>query len=387
MFLTMTRRRNPALLEAAVELHTQGAIEPDTYVIDRDAVNRNAAALAAAADRHRVELWFVAKQYGRNPLITETIARHLPWATAIDAREADALLAGGAQLGNLGHLVQVPRRRLPSLLARQPSYVTVYDTDNLAAVAQAAAAVGIVQPVLLKIAGDPASVYPGQDGGILPDEIERVLAVANRYPSVRVAGATGFPCIVFDQAAGTTTGTGTLERVLQAGKILQRNGLDAKLSLPSHTSVSTIPMIAGLGATFGEPGHALTGTTPEHAVNPDLAEVPAMVYVSEIAQLGTAPSVFGGGFYARGGARSLQVHTAHGTRSAQLLDTPAENIDYYRRFEWTEDGPAAHVGDTAIMAFRTQIFVTRSRVAVVSGISTGRPHLDGVFDSLGRALP
>ena len=43
----------------------------------------------------------------------------------------------------------------------------------------------------------------------------------------------------------------------------------------------TIPEIRKLGGHQGEPGHALTGTTPLHAVL-DLPEIPALVYVSEI---------------------------------------------------------------------------------------------------------
>lgn len=383
MFLAMTERRNPALVEAAIELHRSGAIEPDTYVIDLDAVAHNAAALAAAAERHGVELWFVAKQYGRNPLVTATVARHLPLAAAIDHREATALIGAGARLGNLGHLVQVPRRRLPGLLAEHPAYVTVTDEQNLAAVAAAARGLGRVQPVLLKIRGAAESTFPGQDGGFEPGEVAGALERAARLDGVRVAGATGFPCLSFDPGAGRPRPTGTLDRVLAAAATMRAAGLDPVLSLPSHTSVSTIPQIRRLGGTVGEPGHALTGTTPEHAVDAGLTERPALVYVSEIAQLGSAPSVFGGGFYSRGRARDLLVATGGGRRRAVLHDAPAGSIDYYRRFDWAGNGDGARVGDTAVMAFRTQIFVTRSRVAVVAGIDAGRPRLAGVFDALG----
>ncbi|RIQ23123.1 alanine racemase [Jiangella rhizosphaerae] len=386
MFLAMTERRNPALIEAAIELHRSGAVEPDTYVIDLDAVDHNAAALAATAGRHGVRLWFVAKQYGRNPLVTAAVARHIPSAAAIDHREATALLDAGARLGNIGHLVQVPRRRLPALLAERPAYATVADRQNLEAVAAAAHGAGRVQPVLLKIRGAAESTFPGQDGGFEPDEVAGVLEDAARLDGVRVAGATGFPCLSFDPSAGRPRPTGTLDRVLAAAATLRAAGLDPVLSLPSHTSVSTIPQIARLGGTVGEPGHALTGTTPEHAVDAGLTERPALVYVSEIAQLGSAPSIFGGGFYSRGRARGLLVATRGGPRRATLHDAPGGSIDYYRRFDWVADGDGARVGDTAVMAFRTQIFVTRSRVAVVSGIASGRPRLEGVFDALGRPV-
>ncbi|MDA0563895.1 alanine racemase [Streptomonospora sp. S1-112] len=384
MFLQMTERRNPALIEAAVALHRSGAIEPDTYVVDRDTVEHNAAALAAAGAEHGVGLWFVAKQYGRNPLVTATVARHLPLAAAIDHREAEAVAAAGARLGNAGHLVQVPRRLLPRVLAHEPAYVTVFDVENLAAVAETAAALGRRQRVLLRVRGAPETTFPGQDGGFEADGLAEAVERAARLGGVEVAGATGFPCISFDPEAGRPRPTGTLERVRAAAERLRDLGVaDPVLSLPSHTSVSTIPRIAALGGAFGEPGHALTGTTPEHAEDPHLAERPAIVYVSEVAQLGSAPSVFGGGFYSRGHEREALIATSGGPRRAALRSAPAASIDYYRRFDWLEEGAGARVGDTAVMAFRTQVFVTRSRVAVVSGVAAGRPVLDGVFDALG----
>ena len=44
------------------------------------------------------------------------------------------------------------------------------------------------------------------------------------------------------------------------------------------------------------------------------------------------------------------------------------------------------MGDTAVFAFRTQIFVTRSQVALVEGIQPGRPSLKAIYDSLGKPL-
>ena len=55
-----------------------------------------------------------------------------------------------------------------------------------------------------------------------------------------------------------------------------------------------------------------------------------------------------------------------------------ESIDYH--FELSEN---CNVSDTVIMAFRTQIFVTRSNVALVRGINKGEPKIIGVYDSQG----
>jgi len=38
------------------------------------------------------------------------------------------------------------------------------------------------------------------------------------------------------------------------------------------------------------------------------------------------------------------------------------------------------------MAFRTQFFGTRSRVAVVKGLSSGKPELAGLYSALGEPV-
>lgn len=389
MFLSATESRNRPLIEAAFALHQAGRLSPDTYVVDRDAVDHNAAALAAAAAAHGVELWFVVKQIGRNPLLSRTIARHLPHAAAIDVHEADALDGAGVALGNVGHLVQIPVRDLPRVLARRPRVVTVYDLENLRAVAAESARQGRVQDVLLRMAGDPSSTYPGQEGGFAPDDVAAVHRAAAGMTGVRIAGVTGFPCLLFGPD-GTPEPTPTLHQVLAAADTLRSLGVpDVVVDLPSGSSVATVAELAAWGATHAEPGHALTGTTPQHAHDLTLPEVPAMVYLTEVAQHcgQDRPRVFGGGFYPRGQVRSALVRTATGDLHTGVLPGPAENIDYYRTLDpQREDAARIHVGDPVIMAFRTQVFVTRSRLAVVSGLRDGRPRIDGIFDALGRPL-
>ena len=52
MFLDLIRRRNPRLIEAAIALHQSGQLPANTYVIDLDAVEDNARAIARR-DRSR----------------------------------------------------------------------------------------------------------------------------------------------------------------------------------------------------------------------------------------------------------------------------------------------------------------------------------------------
>ncbi|MFE2497359.1 alanine racemase [Streptomyces scopuliridis] len=386
MFLDTVLTRNPALVDTATALHRSGAIPPDTYVMDADAVEGNAALLAAEAERLGLSLWFVVKQFGRNPALIRAVARHIPRFAAIDPSEARTLHAAGAQAGNLGHLVQIPRRDLPEMLAWRPEAVTVFDLANARAVSEAAAELGVVQDVFVRLEGVPGSVYPGQEGGVPLDALDEFASAAEQLPSIRIAGVTAFPCVLCDPATGLPAPTPNFELALKARELLTARGHHpVALSAPSATSMATLPLLAELGATHGEPGHSLTGTTPLHAIDPHQPERPAYVYVSEVAHTlaDGRPALYGGGFYSRAGIRTALLPRT-GLR-LPVQGAPAENIDYYRLLDAPPSGEV-RAGDTAVLAFRTQIFVTRSTVAVVAGLSTGKPRLTGLYDARGRAL-
>ncbi|ROQ63663.1 putative amino acid racemase [Streptomyces sp. 840.1] len=387
MFLDTVLTRNPGLVDAAAALHRNGDIPPDTYVVDLDAVEANAALLAAEAGRLGISLWFVVKQLGRNPELIRAIARHIPRSAAIDPAEARTLHAAGARPGNLGHLVQIPRRALPEMLAWRPETVTVFDLANARAVSDAARELGFVQPVLIRLAGAEGDVYPGQEGGVPLERLDAFAKEAEALDGIRIAGVTAFPCVLCDPATGVPAATPNFGLAIRARELLAARGHhDLKLSAPSATSMASLPLLAELGATHGEPGHALTGTTPLHAVDPAQPEQPAYVYVSEVAHTldDGRPAIFGGGFYSRAHIRSALLPRT-GVRLG-VQDAPAENIDYYRLLEAPGRAADARVGDTALLAFRTQIFVTRSTVAVVSGLASGAPRLNGLYDAHGRAL-
>ena len=132
-----------------------------------------------------------------------------------------------------------------------------------------------------------------------------------------------------------------------------------------------------------EPGHGLSGTTPYHATHSDEPEGVAYAYVSEVSHdLGDVSYCYGGGHYRRGhlsGAlvgRSLDAACRVGA-----IPPTDESIDYH--FELSRALP---VGEPVLMCFRTQLFVTRSEVAVVSGLSEGKPCLEGIFDTQGRRV-
>ena len=67
------------------------------------------------------------------------------------------------------------------------------------------------------------------------------------------------------------------------------------------------------------------------------------------------------------------------SKELTVIPPTDESIDYH--FGISDE---CAVGDTAIMAFRFQIFVTRSDVVLVKGIRKGCPEIIGIYDSQGR---
>lgn len=75
MFLNSLLEENAALADVALHLIGDGAILPDTYVLDLDMIRENASKIAAEANTYGLKSYFMLKQLGRNPLL------RIPWRT------------------------------------------------------------------------------------------------------------------------------------------------------------------------------------------------------------------------------------------------------------------------------------------------------------------
>lgn len=117
MFLESTLKYNKKLIEAALSFHQQGIISPNTYVLDLDTVKKNAKVLSEKARKQDIELFFMTKQFGRNPLVAQAIAESgIGKAVAVDPWEAITLSQNGIKIGHVGHLVQIPIHMIPAIL-------------------------------------------------------------------------------------------------------------------------------------------------------------------------------------------------------------------------------------------------------------------------------
>ncbi|KZN95436.1 amino-acid racemase [Aeribacillus pallidus] len=382
MFLQSTIMHNKKLIEAALDFHQQGIIPPNTYVIDLDTVKRDAKALSEKAKKQDIELFFMTKQFGRNPLVAQAIVESgIEKAVAVDPWEAMTLSKNGIQIGHVGHLVQIPVHMISTILNLNPDYVTVFSYENARNISRIAQQMGKKQKVFLRIANKDDYIYNGQEGGFTFEQLVKDIESMEKLEGIEIAGLTSFPCILIQDDVPTITPN---VKSMQTAKLFLMNRGYEKLemNMPSATSTATMKLLKENGATQGEPGHALIGTTPLHA-SQNLEEKPAMVYVSEVSHLyNNHAYVFGGGFYPRSHMKEALVGTnRQNLKRVPTIDNAPTNIDYYGSL--ATDG--VRVGDTVIYAFRTQVFVTNAHVAVLKNISAN-PELVGIYDSMGNLI-
>lgn len=382
MFLDVTKRRNPKLIESAIQLHQSGAILPDTYVLDLDTIVANAKTLKASADQAGIDLFYMTKQLGRNPLVAKKIHEAgITDAVVVDFKEALVMMEQQLPIGNVGHLVQVPKHLLEKVIAYGPKFFTVFSLEIIEQINEIAKKLNVKQKLLIKMIESTDEIYEGQNGGFHLDQLGALATLVKNLEHVEIAGITSFPCFLFDGVSELTP-TNNVKTIEKAVEILGAKGIEiSEINIPSATCSKTIPMIKSIKGTQGEPGHALTGSTPLHA-KMDLAELPGMVYVSEISHnLDGKGYFYGGGYYRRGHLEEILVNDVDYAVQDQVAPFGNESIDYYLTSQHTHP-----IGATVIAAFRTQIFVTRSDVAVVSGIQSGKPKIEGIYNSLGNLI-
>lgn len=243
---------------------------------------------------------------------------------------------------------------------------------------------GRVQSVLLKVYSDDDFLYPGQESGFVQHSLHEVVAEIQNLPGLHLAGLTHFPCLLWDEAAGKVLPTPNLHTLVQARDQLAKSGIAIEqLNAPSATSCTSLPLLAEYGVTHTEPGHALTGTIPANQQG-DQPERIAMLWLSEISHHFRGDSYcYGGGYYRRGHAQHALVFTPENQRITEtyLNAVDDSSIDY--TLPLAGEHP---VSSAVVLCFRTQIFITRSDVVLVSGIHRGEPEIVGRYDSLGNPL-
>lgn len=380
MFLHQLLKSNPALLQYAKELHENGTIMPDTYLIDVDTVLDNARRMLECAKEQDVELLFMLKQLGRNSYLAKKLIEiGYTGAVVVDFKEAQVMLDHHIPLGNVGHLVQIPTHQLRRIIASQPNEITVYSFEKIKQIQEIAKDLNIHVSITLKVLQHQDVIYESQKGGFFLDDLHELVMLCKSFTHVHMEGVTAFPCFLYDEDKKEMQETANAHTVVSAKKILEELGCTIKhVNMPSATCLKTLPMIHALGGNQAEPGHAFSGTTPFHQHHQDYEKI-AYVYVSEVAhQVDNRSYVYGGGYYRRGHLQHVLVNDEILT-AYPIADSA---IDYHIEI----DKGKSLIGDCALFCFRTQMFVTRSDIVLVEGLSTQSPHIVGRYDSLGKKI-
>jgi hypothetical protein len=388
MFIDRLLALNPGLARTAVASHQGGSLAANTYLLDLDAIGANVRAIRAAADAAGLSLYAMTKQFGRNPDACDAIVdAGIPATVAVDIQCMEAVQRSRMRIGHVGHLVQPHRGTEDAVIAARPEVVTVFDETIAGRVGAAAVRAGIVQAVLLRVVAPGDRFYFGHGGGFALETIEATARRIDAIPGLRVSGVTTFPGILANGETRRLEPTPNLTTLRTAADRLRRGGFTIEqVNAPGTTSAGAMRLLADGGATHVEPGNGLHGTTPLMLFEPGSPEIPAIVYVTEVAHIdGSDAYVFGGGLYIDKvlGAYELRAMVGRDETIVERV-VPAEMapdgaIHYYAKLHL----PAAHdvrVGDTAIFCFRPQVFVTRARTRAVAGIATGRPMLGEVYD-------
>jgi predicted amino acid racemase len=389
MFLRFLWKHNPALIDYGVFLLEHGLIEPDTYVLDLDGLEENARRLQDLAIQNRLYLYFMSKQLGRNPEVSRRVlaaAKNAGFGftgmVAVDFREAQVLHNAGLPVKHLGHLCQIPHGSTDAALDMKPEVITVYTLEKAAELSEAAQKRSMVQNILLRVYDEGDIFYQGQEGGFLFNELYQALDSIKKLPGVQIVGLTSFPCFLFQEDQGRSLPTPNAHTLVKGAALLAEHGIrPSMLNMPSCNSPATIALAATLGATHLEPGHSLTGTNPDNLCEQHPLK-PSLLYMSEVSHHHQGHSFcYGGGYYRRSKLQYALVKIPGGFQECEVLTPSPETIDYYLQLSGLFPQ-----GSPVCMSFRTQIFVTRSRIALVEGLAQSRPVLHSVWDSLGNCV-
>lgn len=376
MFMNRLLEKNKKFIDTTLRLYNKGEILPDSYCIDVDTFLENAKLILNEARKYNIKLYYMLKQVGRNPYLGKKLEElGYEGAVCVDFREVEMVMKNNLKLCNVGHLVQIPKNMLASVIDYGVKIMTVYSFSMIEEISKVAKSLNKVQDIMLRIIEKDSEIYPGQEAGFSLEEIKDILPKIFELEGVRLNGLTSFPCFLCSEKNYKVVKTNNLDTLLNMKKYLEDNNIKIEhINLPSVTTVENIKLIYEYGGTEAEPGHAFTGTTPIN-VN-ESVEIPAYLYISEISHNFRGRSYFyGGGYYPRG-------HMKYGYIENKIVDVDkfsSSNIDYYLSMNGTYS-----IFTPIVLCFRTQMFVTRSDVILIKGIHKGELKILGRYNTQGE---
>ncbi|MCX8564279.1 amino-acid racemase [Mycolicibacterium mucogenicum] len=391
---------NSNMLAAAIDLHQAGAVPSATQLIDLDIIAQNARRTAEAAEKHGLRVYAMTKQNGLNPFMTKVMLEcGIPSTCAVETLQAHRIHRYGFPLGNVGHIQNIPAAQVPAVVAMRPEFITVYTYEAAARASAAATRLGVTQRLYVRVTNQASTGTPivgvddgafsGLVGGWTEDTCVSGIQPLLDLPNIEVAGLTQFSAIGYGETGDPSLvkPTEAFFTMLRAKELLEKElGLvDLHLNVGGNANVGTFPVLASYGVTEVEPGVSLAGSGGFHAKQ-YMAELPAQVVVTEVSHY------WGDNVYTAGGvfnfvsdlydpepmsaAAGTDLDSARGCRIPYLYN---EMVDAHGVFGPGDPMPA--IGDTVLVVHHPQAFLERGYTAAVSGIATGNPRVEGVFDA------
>ena len=388
--LDIIEERNPELVRTAIELHQNGDIAPNTYLIDLDAVRENVRKVKECGDQYGIKQYVMTKQCNRNPSMIRAFREEgLDKAVAVDIECINNLQEQEMEIGHVGHLAQIPRHQVKRVLKISPEVWTVYGYENARFISEGAVKLGIEQDLLLKVVGPEDIAYTSQEGGIPLENVVEVAEKINSLPGVKVVGTTGFPTILYDEESKWVKPLPNMRSVTEGARKLEEDlGIEVKqVNCPGTSSCATMEVIKNHGGTHAEPGSALWGMAPQQLFGGDFG-IPAQVYVTEVSHFTKDRAcVMGGGFIADKLTTEMAVTEAFVSSSPESIfenkvkaELPETELMIHA-WLFPESGQKVKTGDTVVYFFRPQGFCTRSsEFAAVTGISENNPRTEAIFN-------
>ncbi len=398
MYLENVLHNNENLLKVTMDLHQQGKLPVNSWIIDLDQIAVNAKVIAQSAKDHDLQTYIMSKQHNRNPYINAVAQKMgLGSVVAVDFQCALSSRDYNIPLGHVGHLNQIPKHLISQVVNLSPEVMTVYSIEQAQWINDAAQSQNISQnisqDIIIRVFDDNDYSFLGQEGGIHVDAIGSFIDQLEKLPSINLIGLTAFPCLNYNNSGDEEiTATSNVVAINKAREIFMEKGIEAThINMPGNTSSSEMALLKELGATHVEPGNSILGTSPNHAFFNNRAESTAISYLSEVSHFyDDRAYAYGGGCYHTNYSDKMYAYIGSNWKKAKdqgrifYNHNIVQDIDYHMQFEPTSK-QSASIGDSVVSSFRTQMHMTRSYHVAVSGISGDRPlKVHAILDN-GRA--
>ena len=322
---------------------------------------------------------------------------------AVESQELNTLVRYGIKIGHVGHLENVPENDIDYVLkVAKPQVITVFNYEKARMISQRAERLGITQDLMIRPMSPSDTLYPYMEGGVPEENAIELIQNINSLPNVKVVGVTSFPCMLFDLKSMEPVFMANIDTLGRVAEKARRNGIEIhQINTPPVCTTRSIPYYSSKGSTHLEPGLGLSGMNPMQIYDAGShPEIPAAVYVTEVSHFfEDYAMVYAGGFsyiemfelaydgksYVPDIAK-MKLKALVGRTPQELMKNPVDAehyrglIDYHARLYKDSAKRDLRVGDTVVYGFRAQMFVTRSHVAVVSGVKENDPKLIGIFD-------